>query len=72
MECYAKIADGGESLDKPSVSSQRKRQRSDEENQIEKENTNTKKATIVVLRVEPEITTEKHIWKMDTDMEEDF
>jgi hypothetical protein len=71
-ECYAKIADGGESLEKSTVSSQRKRQRSDEENEVEKENTNTKKAKIAAVRVEPEIAAERRIWEMDTDAEEDF
>jgi hypothetical protein len=65
-------SDGGESLEKPTISSQRKRQRSDEENKVEKENTNTKKSKTAVARVEPEIAAERRIWEMDTDAEEDF
>jgi hypothetical protein len=54
------------------LSSQRKRQRSDEENEVEKENTTTKKPKTAVARVEPEIAAERRIWEMDTDVEEDF
>jgi hypothetical protein len=64
-ECYAKTADGDESLQKPTISSQRKRQRSDEENEVEKENINTKKAKTGTARVEPEIGVERRIEEMD-------
>jgi hypothetical protein len=66
MEDYAKIADSGKSLEKPTISSQRKRQRTDEEKKVAKENTNTKQAKIAAARVEPEIAAESCIWKMDT------
>jgi hypothetical protein len=43
-----------------------------EENEVEKENTNTKTPKTVPARVESEIATERRICEMDTDMEEDF
>jgi hypothetical protein len=41
-ESYAKTANSGKSLEKTTVGSQRKRRRSDEENEVENENNKTK------------------------------
>jgi hypothetical protein len=64
-------ADSGKSLEKPTISSERKRQRTDEEHEVEKENTNMKKPKTAAARVELEIAAERPIWEMDTDAEED-
>jgi hypothetical protein len=71
-ECYAKPADSGESLEILTVNSQRKRQRNNEEYQVNIENTNTKKAKTAAARVETEIAADRRICEMDTDAEEDF
>jgi hypothetical protein len=60
-ECYPKPSDGGEILEMPTGSSQRKTQRRDEENEVETKKANTKKAKTALARVEPEIAPGKGI-----------
>jgi CO/xanthine dehydrogenase FAD-binding subunit len=54
------------------VSSQRKRQRSDKENAVNKENTDTKQGTIAAVRVALGIAAEKPIREMNPDAKEEF
>jgi hypothetical protein len=68
IECYAKTAENGDSLEKPTISSQNKRKRNDDD----EESKDMKKAKMAAVRAEPEEQQEKRIWEMDTDSEEDF
>jgi hypothetical protein len=67
-ECYAKTAESGDTLEKPTISSQNKRKR----NNDDQESKDTKKAKTAAVRAEPEEQQEKWIWEIDTDSEEDF
>jgi hypothetical protein len=49
-ECYAKTAKNGDSLEKPTISSQNERKRNDDD----EESKDTKKANMVAVRAEPE------------------
>jgi hypothetical protein len=71
-EYYATLAKGSRSLEQLTVSSHGKRQRSDKEYDVAKENTYMKNAKIATVRLELEIAAERHIWDIDRDAEEDF
>jgi hypothetical protein len=58
----------GDSLEKPTISSQNIKKRNDDD----EESKDTKISKTAAVRAEPEEQQQKPIWEMDTDSEEDF
>jgi hypothetical protein len=68
IECNAKTAKIGDSLEKPTISSQNKRKINDDE----EESKATKKIIMAAFRAVQDEQQQKWIWEMDTDSEDNF